>query len=392
MVMQTKTAGPGAFLKLDLNAVPSPCFVIDLARLEDNLRLLRQVADQSGAQILTALKAFSMWSTAPLVSRYLSGACCSGLHEARLARTHYVRAPAEGLVSCFAPAYKPAEMAELARLCDHIIFNSPQQLDRFASLASSEGAEIGLRVNPGLPLGEVEKYDPSAPRSRLGTPLSQIDDHHLEAVSGLHLHSLCEQGFAELQQLIEVITPLLDRAKGRLSWLNLGGGHMITAPDYDRAALVNSLADLKQTYQLDIYLEPGTAIAFDAGVLVGEVLDLMENDGPVAILDISATCHMPDVLEAPYRPGLLAEAEQGPVVRLGGPSCLAGDVIGDYRFASLPVPGQRLAFLDQAHYSMVKTTTFNGVHLPALALWDSRTGDLNMVREFGYSDFESRLS
>lgn len=206
------------------------------------------------------------------------------------------------------------------------------------------------------------------------------------------MHSLCEQGFAELARLVEVIRPLLERANGRLSWLNLGGGHMITAPDYDRAGLVACLAELKQTYQLDIYLEPGTAIAFDAGILVGEVLDVMDNDGPVAILDISATCHMPDVLEAPYRPGLLAEPDTGPLVRLGGPSCLAGDVIGDYRFDRLPVPGQRLAFLDQAHYSMVKTTMFNGVPLPALALWDSRTDDLSLVREFSYADFESRLS
>ena len=194
--------------------------------------------------------------------------------------------------------------------------------------------------------------------------------------------------------MISVVKPLLDRAGGRLSWLNLGGGHMITAPDYDREALINCLCDLKQRYDLDIYLEPGTAIAFDAGILVGEVMDIMENDGPIAILDISATCHMPDVLEAPYRPALLAEADTGTgvLVRLGGPSCLAGDVIGDYWFDHLPVPGQRLAFLDQAHYSMVKTTTFNGVPLPALALWDSRTDMLQLQKQFSYEDFEGRLS
>ena len=390
--MQTKTAGPGRFASFDLTAVPSPSFVTDLASLEENLAVLKQVADQSGAQILTALKAFSLWSAAPLVSRYLNGACASGLYEARLARAHYVRSADAGIVSCFAPAYKPQEIAELADICDHIIFNSPQQIVRFAAQACAGGAEIGLRINPGLPLGEVEKYDPSAPRSRLGLPINQLDDDLFNHISGLHIHSLCEQGFEELARLVEVIRPLLDRADGRLSWLNLGGGHMITAPDYDRAGLVACLTDLRQTYQLDIYLEPGTAIAFDAGILVGEVLDVMDNDGPVAILDISATCHMPDVLEAPYRPGLLAESETGPLVRLGGPSCLAGDVIGDYRFDQIPVPGQRLAFLDQAHYSMVKTTMFNGVPLPALALWDSRSGDLSLVREFSYADFESRLS
>ena len=392
MVMQTKTAGPGRFADFDLSSVPSPCFVTDLARLEENLVVLKDVAEKSGAQILTALKAFSMWSTAPLVSRYLAGACASGLYEAKLARTRYVRTPAEGLVSCFAPAYKPEDMDELAGLCDHIIFNSPQQIDRFAQQAKAGGVEIGLRVNPCLPLGEVEKYDPGAPRSRLGLPLSQIEDHHFDLISGLHIHSLCEQGFAELDQIIQLIIPLLDRAQGRLSWLNLGGGHMITAPDYDREGLISCLARLKQTYQLDIYLEPGTAIAFDAGILVGEVLDVIDNHGPVAILDISATCHMPDVLEAPYRPGLLAEPDTGPVVRLGGPSCLAGDVIGDYRFACLPQVGQRLAFLDQAHYSMVKTTMFNGVPLPAMALWDSRTNALKIIREFTYQDFENRLS
>ena len=389
MMMQTKTAGPGSFLGFDLSSVPSPCFVTDLARLEDNLRLLNAVTEASGAHILTALKAFSLWSTAPLVSQYLAGACASGLYEARLARAHY-----SGLLSCFAPAYKTDEMDELAGLCDHIIFNTPQQISRFVSQATAQGAELGLRVNPCLPQGEVEKYDPAAPRSRLGTPVSQLADYHFDQISGLHIHSLCEQGFSELENVISAVKPLLDRAGDRLSWLNLGGGHMITAPDYDREALINCLCDLKQRYDLDIYLEPGTAIAFDAGILVGEVMDIMENDGPIAILDISATCHMPDVLEAPYRPALLAEADTGTgvLVRLGGPSCLAGDVIGDYWFEHLPVPGQRLAFLDQAHYSMVKTTTFNGVPLPALALWDSRTDSLQLQKQFSYEDFEGRLS
>ena len=389
MMMQTKTAGPGSFLGFDLSSVPSPCFVTDLARLEDNLRLLNAVTEASGAHILTALKAFSLWSTAPLVSQYLAGACASGLYEARLARAHY-----SGLLSCFAPAYKTDEMDELAGLCDHIIFNTPQQISRFADQATAQGAELGLRVNPCLPQGEVEKYDPAAPRSRLGTPVSQLADYHFDQISGLHIHSLCEQGFSELGNVISVVKPLLDMAGGQLSWLNLGGGHMITAPDYDREALINCLCDLKQRYDLDIYLEPGTAIAFDAGILVGEVMDIIENDGPIAILDISATCHMPDVLEAPYRPALLAEADTGTgvLVRLGGPSCLAGDVIGDYWFDHLPVPGQRLAFLDQAHYSMVKTTTFNGVPLPALALWDSRTDMLQLQKQFSYEDFEGRLS
>ena len=271
--------------------MPSPCFVTDLARLEDNLRLLNAVTEASGAHILTALKAFSLWSTAPLVSRYLAGACASGLYEARLARAHY-----SGLLSCFAPAYKTDEMDELAGLCDHIIFNTPQQISRFAGQATAQGAELGLGESLSA-AGEVEKYDPAAPRSRLGTPVSQLADYHFDQISGLHIHSLCEQGFSELANVISVSQTASGQG-WRPAVLAQFGGAYDHSPDYDREALINCLCDLKQRYDLDIYLEPGTAIAFDAGILVGEVMDIMENDGPIAILDISATCHMPDVLEA----------------------------------------------------------------------------------------------
>jgi carboxynorspermidine decarboxylase len=386
-MMETKTAGPGAFAALDLTRLPSPCFVVDEVRLEENLACLKQIADASGAQILAALKAFSMWELAGLNSRYLAGSCASGLWEAQLARAHY-----GGLLSTFSPAYREAEIDQIADLSDHVIFNSPAQLDRFAGRARAGGAEIGLRINPELPLGEVAKYDPAAAGSRLGLPVSHWQPELASRIDGLHIHSLCEQGLVPLQQLAAHIGPLLETVAGQIKWINLGGGHLITRPDYDRDGLITLLQELAEQTAAQIMLEPGTALAFDAGILVGEVLDVMENDGPVAILDISATCHMPDVLEAPYRPALMQEVAEGMEISLGGPSCLAGDMIGRYRLASRPAPGIRLAFLDQAHYSMVKTTTFNGVQLPALAVWNSNTDDLRIIREFTFEDFAGRLS
>ncbi len=387
MGMETKSAGPGQFAQFDLSRVHSPAFVIDLARLEENLICLSDIAGASGAKILAALKAFSLWSAAPLVSRYLDGACASGLYEARLAHKHY-----GGIISVFSPAYRQQDMAELCEICDHMIFNSPAQLSRFGPEARKKGVELGLRINPETPLGEVATYDPSAPGSRLGVPIHQLDVSVLKQIDAIHVHNLCEQGFDALDKTISAITPLLEAGKGHLSWVNLGGGHLITAPDYARDKLKDKLISLREEFDMTFYLEPGTAIAFDAGILVGEVLDVMENDGLNAILDISATCHMPDVLEAPYRPALLGEKQSGVMMRLGGPSCLAGDVIGQYCFGQPLLPGDRIAFLDQAHYSMVKTTMFNGVPLPSIYLWDSRTDQLELVRHFSYADFEGRLS
>lgn len=387
MVMQTKSAGAGSFADFDLSRVESPAFVIDRAKLEKNLQILKALGAASNIRILAALKAFSLWSAAPLISRYLDGVCASGLYEARLAHRHY-----QHIISCFSPAYRQQDIEELVDICDHMIFNSIGQLDRFGDNVRLAGKQLALRLNPETPLGKVEKYDPSSKGSRLGVPISTLDMSVLDRIDGLHVHNLCEQGLGELSQTIEAIIPVLEQAKGRISWLNLGGGHMITAPDYDRQGLVELLLSVSERFDVSVFLEPGTAIAFDAGILVGEVLDITNNDGVNAVLDISATCHMPDVLEAPYRPALLGERADGVGVRLGGPSCLAGDVIGDYRLAACVKIGDRLAFLDQAHYSMVKTTMFNGVPLPAIYLWDSQTDALELVRSFDYSDFESRLS
>ena len=389
--METKTAGAGRFANFDLSAVPSPCFVIDTQKIAENLAVLGKIQNQTDARILLALKAFSLWSVADMISDTLSGCCASGLWEAKLAHQYY-----GGILSSFSPAYKRSELDELCSLSDHLIANSAAQLQQMKEIASAHQTQTGLRLNPGLVLGEVDMYDPSAPGSRLGMPLDQFDQFVAEGgmadIDGLHMHSLCEQGYQPLAALVDQIRPALDLAKGSFSWLNLGGGHMLTYPAYDTASLIALLNSLKTEYSAQLYLEPGMAIAFDAGILVGEILDVIDNDGAVAITDISATCHMPDVLEAPYRPALLGEVEQGVEVALGGPSCLAGDRIGRYQFADIPQAGQRIAFLDQAHYSMVKTTSFNGVILPSIALWDSQADSLEIIRQFDYEDFKGRLS
>jgi carboxynorspermidine decarboxylase len=390
--MQTQAAGPGAFARFDLNRAPSPCFVVDEVAVARNLAILKDVGDRSGAKVLLALKAFSMWALADLVGDYLDGVCASGLWEARLAREHY-----RGELTTYSPAYRREDLAEILRLSDTVIFNSPAQIARFkpeieGARAAGDVFEVGLRLNPEQSEAEVAKYDPCQPGSRLGFPVSQLRPDHLDGLDGLHIHALCEQGFEPLRRIWQALEPKLAGLLPRLKWLNLGGGHHITRADYPREDLIDFLRQITERHGLTVYLEPGEAIALDAGILVGEILDTFDNTMTVAITDISATCHMPDVIEAPYRPAMLNESEAGVTVRLGGPSCLAGDVIGDYVFSSPPSPGQRIAFLDQAHYSMVKTNTFNGVPLPAIALWNSQTDALRLVRQFAYADFRDRLS
>lgn len=390
--METRAAGPGAFARFDLNRVPSPCFVVDEVAVRRNLAVLKEVGDRSGAKVLLALKAFSMWALADLVGDYLDGVCASGLWEARLAREHY-----RGELTTYSPAYRLDDLPEVLRLSDTVIFNSPDQLARFGETigqARAEGEifEIGLRLNPEHSEAEVAKYDPCQAGSRLGFPVSQLRPEHLEGVDGLHIHALCEQGFEPLRRIWDALEPRLAEVLPRVTWLNLGGGHHVTRADYRREDLVDFLRGIKARHGLEVYLEPGEAIALDAGILVGEILDTFDNAGPVAITDISATCHMPDVIEAPYRPAMLNEGAAGVSVRIGGPSCLAGDIIGDYVFDAPPAPGARIAFLDQAHYSMVKTNTFNGVPLPAIAIWNSETDALRLVRQFDYTDFRDRLS
>ena len=403
--METKAGDPGAFANFDLLRVDSPAFVVDAARLRANLAILADVRDRAGIKVLAALKAFSMWRVAPVVGEYLDGVCTSGLWEALLAAEHYTAGPGAEIAT-YCAAYKPDDLPEILRLSDHVIFNSPGQLARFVpqiALARAHGDEfdIGLRINPLHAEGEVPRYDPCAPHSRLGFPVDQLTDEHMEGVDGLHFHTLCEQDFGPLQRTWEATRPRIVKWLPQLKWLNFGGGHHITRADYQRDELVDFLKAVKAETGCELYLEPGEAVALDAGILVGTILDHHWNGMPLAITDISATCHMPDVIEAPYRPAMLDELDEldegdetreSGLTRLGGPSCLAGDVIGDYRLPFAPEPGQRFAFLDQAHYSMVKTTTFNGVPLPSIWLWDSATDSLEQVRKFGYEDFRDRLS
>lgn len=391
--METKAGDPGAFAHFDLNRVDTPAFVVDAAKLRANCQILAGIRDAADIKVLSALKAFSMWSVAPIIGEYLDGVCTSGLWEARLASEFY-----DGEITTYSPAYKPDELEEICRLSDHVIFNNPAQIER-ARLVLEQARltagdfEIGLRINPKVPTGEVPRYDPSSPGSRLGFPIDQLTPEMMEGIDGIHFHNLCEQDLEPLQATWDRVFDAIEPWFGQLKWINMGGGHHITRADYQREELVQFLRDAKEDTGAEIYLEPGEAVALDAGILVGTILDSGVNDVPFAITDISATCHMPDVIEAPYRPAMLHEqVGEGGAVRLGGPSCLAGDVIGDY---SLPVPaepGQRIAFLDQAHYSMVKTNTFNGVQLPSIWLWDSESDQLELVKRFGYEDFRNRLS
>ncbi|MEN9682978.1 MAG: hypothetical protein RLZZ427_729 [Pseudomonadota bacterium] len=399
--METRAGDPGAFAQFDLSRVDSPAFVVDTARLRENLAVLADIRDRAGIKVLSALKAFSMWKVAPIVGEYLDGVCTSGLWEAQLADEFY-----SGEIATYCAAYKAEDLPEILRLSDHVIFNSPGQIERFVpqiALARANGREfdIGLRINPLHPEGEVPRYDPCAPHSRLGFPVNQLTPELMEGVDGLHFHTLCEQDFEPLHRTWDAVKPFIAPYFGQLKWLNFGGGHHITRADYQRDDLVAFLKVVKAETGCELYLEPGEAVALDAGILVGTVLDTQWNGMPLAITDISATCHMPDVLEAPYRPALLGELPPidtdidetaGGAVRLGGPSCLAGDVIGDYRFPVPVAAGLRFAFLDQAHYSMVKTTTFNGVPLPSIWLWDSASDELDCVRRFSYADFRDRLS
>ncbi len=392
--METKAGDPGAFAQFDLSRVDSPAFVVDAAKLRANCHVLADIRDAADIKVLAALKAFSMWATAPIIGEYLDGVCTSGLWEARLASEFY-----DGEIATYSAAYKPEELEEVCRLSDHVIFNSPGQLERAslileAARAAGQSFDVGLRINPQHPTGEVPRYDPSSPGSRLGFPIDQLTPEIMEQVDGIHFHNLCEQDFEPLHETWDKVFDAIEPWFGQLDWINMGGGHHITRADYQREELVEFLKDAKEDTGAEIYLEPGEAVALDAGILVGTILDAGYNGLPVAVADISATCHMPDVIEAPYRPAMLGEAadHETPEVRIGGPSCLAGDVIGDYRLPVPCEPGQRIAFLDQAHYSMVKTNTFNGVQLPSIWLWDSDTDQLELVKEFGYETFRDRLS
>lgn len=393
--MNSAVVAADTFLTFDPHRVPSPCFVVDEVAVERNLQVLARVQQESGAKVLLALKAFSMFSLAPLIMRYLSGTCASGLWEAKLGREEYGKE-----VHVYSAAYTEADLREVLEIADHVVFNTLSQWRRHQALVQSAktrrpALDFGLRINPRHSEGKVALYDPCAPGSRLGTPLDQLLSADLSGLSGLHFHTLCEQDFAPLGRTLDAIEAACGDLLATMRWINFGGGHHISHPDYDVAALIARIGHFQRRHGVQVYLEPGEAIAIRSGVLVSEVLDTLDNGMPIAVLDTSATCHMPDTLEMPYRAQIFGAGEKDEkpfTYRLGGLSCLAGDVMGDYSFERPLQVGQRLMFDDMAHYTMVKTTTFNGVRLPALAVWNSRTDDLRIVRQFGYQDFRNRLS
>ncbi|MEM8609812.1 MAG: carboxynorspermidine decarboxylase [Myxococcota bacterium] len=377
---------------LDLARIETPAFVIDLAALERNLDVLAGVQQAAGCQILLALKGFAAWSTFPLVAKYLAGASASGPDEARLGREELGKQ-----VHTYSPAYDEASLREVIAHSDHVVFNSPSQIARFANVIAEtpETTSFGLRINPEHSEIDVALYDPCAPRSRLGATEAELQNADLTAVEGLHFHTLCQLGADALERTLEVVERRFGSHLSSMAWVNFGGGHHITRPDYDVDLLVGLIRRFRERYDVEVFLEPGEAVGLNAGILATSVLDVVDNGGPVAILDTSATAHMPDVLEMPYRPALRRAGEPGTRaydVRLGGLTCLAGDVIGDYAFDAPLAIGERLIFEDMAHYTMVKTSTFNGVRLPSIVLYDPRTDSVRVQKRFGYADYRGRLS
>ena len=377
-----------------MDQLPTPCYVIDEKKLKENLQILKEVREEAGCKILLAQKAFSCFYEYPLIGRYLDGTTASGLYEARLGKEEMGK---ENHV--FAPAYKDADIKELGEICDHIIFNSFAQLRRHKDVVS--GKSLGLRINPECSTqGDHAIYDPCAPGSRLGVTKEvfvreiETEPELFDVLDGLHFHTLCEQNADDLAKTLEAVEEKFGPWLSKIKWLNMGGGHHITRDDYDRKLLIKCIKHIRDTYGVEVYLEPGEAIALNAGYLVTEVMDIVENGLSVLILDASAACHMPDVLEMPYRPPLKDSGNAGEkafTYRLSSCTCLAGDVIGDYSFDKQIHVGDKLYFQDMAIYSMVKNNTFNGIPLPGIAVM-KEDGDCELIRTFGYGDFKGRLA
>lgn len=377
-------------MNFDINKVPTPCYVIEESLLRKNCEIIKSVMDQTGCEILLAQKAFSMYSTYPLLAKYLSGTTASSLFEAKLGREEMGNE-----VHIFSPAYREDEFDEIMSLCDHIVFNSIQQWEKYKEKVLSNPKKIscGLRINPEYSEIETDLYNPCFENSRFGITLNKLQEADLNGIDGLHFHTMCEQNSDVLERTLKVVEEKFGHLMHQMKWINFGGGHHITREDYDVEILVRCINHVKETYQVQVYLEPGEAVALNAGYLVSTVLELNENGMQLAILDTSAACHMPDVLEMPYRPNIIGSgtAEQYPnTYRLGGPTCLSGDVIGDYSFPNPLKVGDRLVFCDMAIYSMVKNNTFNGVNLPSILL-NTETDGIKLIKKFGYEDFKSRL-
>ncbi len=377
---------------MDLEQIPTPCYVIDEGKLRSNLEILKTVQERAGCKILLALKGFSMWSTFPLIRKYLVGTTCSSVNEARLGKEEFDRE-----VHAYAPAFTEQDVDELIPIVDHLVFNSVRQFQQYRDRVRASGRKIsmGLRVNPEYSEVEVKIYNPCAPCSRLGITADQLKGHDLDGLEGLHFHTMCEQNSDTLERTIPHFVEKFGDLIPKMKWINFGGGHHITRKDYDVDRLCRVVAEFSERFDKPVYLEPGEAIALNTGVLVTSVVDIVQNQLPIAILDCSATAHMPDVLEMPYRPMITGAGEpatKSHTYRLGGLSCLAGDVIGDYSFDEMLQPGTRIVFEDMAHYTMVKNTTFNGVRLPSIGIWKPDENRFQLVRKFGYEDYRNRLS
>ena len=378
---------------MDLSKLVTPCYIVDEAKLAANLRRLDEVQARTGAKILLALKGFSMFSTFPQIKKVLYGTAASSLNEARLGFEEFSRE-----VHVYAPAYRADEFEAILGYARHLVFNSFAQWKTFKGQVKKSGRDIrcGIRVNPQHSEVKVKLYDPCAPGSRLGVTSDQFEGQDLVGISGLHFHTLCELNADALARTLPVVEEKFGRFLSQMQWINFGGGHHITRPDYDVDLLCSVISNFRARYpHLEVFLEPGEAIALNTGVLVASVLDVVHNAMDIAILDTSAAAHMPDVIEMPYRPGIIGAGASGEypyTYRLGGMTCLAGDVIGDYSFRSPLSVGDKLVFTDMAHYTMVKNNTFNGVGLPAIAIYHPDRDCIEVVRRFGYEDYRNRLS
>lgn len=365
----------------------TPCYVIMESEMKKNLQILQEIRQQSGCKILLAQKAFSMYSCYPLIGEYLDGTTASGLYEAKLGKECMGK---ENHI--FSPAYREDEFEEVLANCEHLVFNSFSQLEKFGERAANAGKSVGIRVNPECSTQEEHAiYDPCAPGSRLGILVSEFPETLPSYVEGLHFHTLCEQNADALEITLKAVEEKFGKWMKQLKWVNFGGGHHITRADYDRELLISCVRRIQDTYNVQVYLEPGEAVALNAGHLITTVEDIVHND--IAVLDVSAACHMPDVIEMPYRPPLFDSGEAKEkeyTYLLGGPTCLAGDVIGSYSFDQPLKVGDRLTFGDMAIYTTVKNNTFNGMRLPDI-VWERESGECEIVKSFGYEDFKCRL-
>lgn len=372
-------------------SLPSPCWLLNEHLLVENLKTISYIKQQSGAKILLALKGYALWKSFPTLIPYLDGCCASGLHEAKLAHETFAKE-----VHTYAPAFKEEELEEIASISHHLVFNSPAQFKRFAKQAKNVNPllSLGIRVNPEYSEAPKEIYNPCGLNSRLGTSISHFDTHILDDCEGLHFHALCEQGADALEKVLYVFEEKFGTYIPKMKWINFGGGHHITRQGYDIEKLIHLIKQFKTKYNVEVYLEPGEAIGWETGTLITTVLDIVHNGIDIAILDSSAEAHMPDTIIMPYRADVLGSGKAGEktyTYRLAGNTCLAGDIMGDYSFDQPLQVGDKITFLDQMHYTMVKASTFNGVKLPSIAI-ERVNGTIDVIREFGYEDFKNRLS